>query len=283
MKRLLIIVAALIIIVNVAVYAHVAYNRSGEPQIITLTENELALPYRYYRAKKENSGLKLSMEWRASDFDDSIYYWHSAHSLKLSEEKLAELGFQAPEDCVVTKSYRGGRDESRKAWIALEYDGPAYAKWSQQAEQALEKRFKKNSKGANAKRKKELVKEYENDLKRLKYYESHLILIDVALAKEDLLKQYADNQQVLIFAARIDNTSHCDKQNKVLGLSVWQLLPGDVNVPLQHREIFENLPGDSERGYQEPPRYEVDVAVGKLHEPWIMGVRRMESTPKQGF
>jgi hypothetical protein len=52
------------------------------------------------------------------------------------------------------------------------------------------------------------------------------------------------------------------------------LLVGTINIPLEHRAVFEPLE-DAQHGRnrnEQPPRYEVSLALGKRTEPWVIAV-----------
>ena len=59
--------------------------------------------------------------------------------------------------------------------------------------------------------------------------------------------------------------------------SITDLLVGTINVPLEHRAIFEPLEDTLLRRNQNrlAPRYRVRVAFGKRAEPWVIDVGEM--------
>lgn len=277
MKRLLLIAAILVVLTNAAVFARVAYNRSGEAKVITLTERELSLPYNFYRQKKENSGLSLEIQWQITEQELDREYYSSNRSYTVSPEVLEGLGFTAPEYCDGIKKELGGQDKSRKAWVLLQYDGSAHANEVAKRERYLAKRrFEIGDVKAEPEQKE--LERIAEQLEYVKHYQSRLYVANVALEKETLIESAAADPSSLLLAAEISNGSHCSNKKPVLSVYVSELLPSSINVPRRFHGFFEGLPeGDKSNGNR-LPRYEVEVAVGRLNEPWLVGVEGVIAT-----
>jgi Domain of unknown function (DUF4824) len=270
MKHLPIIAAALVIVSNIFVFAHVAYNRSGESKIITLTERELPLPFHYSHSQKDNSGLSLKIQTTAANPNANQYYWSDYHSLVVSKEKLQELSFTPPEKCDSGYKNIGGRDKSRQAWVALAYDGPTHTNYIATQEQLLEKRNQEIG-SVNAKPEQEELKNLAKRLDEVKNYHSRLYIIDASLDKKSLQQLYTANAESIIFAAEIFNSSTCHKNEKEYKITVSKILPPAINVPIQFHDLLSALP---ERELHMPARYQAKIAIGKLNEPWLVEIEK---------
>jgi hypothetical protein len=271
MKRLLIIAAVLVIITNAFIFARVAYNRGGELRTITLTERELSVPYNYFRDKSENSGLSFYIKWQTAAEDVTDYFYSSNRSLEVGPEKLKALGFSVPEDCGGIKVSRGGRDKSRKLWVVLEYDGPAYARDVETLEKHLARRTREIG-SVEAEKEQHELKRIEERLQAVKEYESRLYLVDVAPDKDKLWKLYGADPRNLIFAADVGNGSYCNNVQWELKIYISELLPSRINIPRRFHAALENLTGLESRDANHPPRYSATIAMGKLSEPWLLEV-----------
>ncbi|HVY92340.1 MAG TPA: DUF4824 family protein, partial [Bryobacteraceae bacterium] len=120
MKRSSLIAAALIVLVaNAFALVHAWRNRSGAVSAhIVLTERELPLSV---SAGEDDSSVELNLIWRSYDrpWNDSADW--------LGAAKLAELGFDthvSPSSAGAPEFYQ--RERPRRAFVALEYNGPAW-------------------------------------------------------------------------------------------------------------------------------------------------------------
>jgi len=125
MKRAsLLAAAAIVLVANMFALVHAWRNRSGSIETnITLTERELPLSY---NLNEDDTGVSLDLRWlglvRAS------FGWERP-ALWLDQKALQELGFDtsvAPSDDKAIEFYQ--RQRARRAFVALEYDGPAWRK-----------------------------------------------------------------------------------------------------------------------------------------------------------
>jgi hypothetical protein len=53
-------------------------------------------------------------------------------------------------------------------------------------------------------------------------------------------------------------------------------LPAAINVPRQYHAFFEQLPERLDRSAKQIPRYQAEIAFGKLNEPWLVGAGAVE-------
>ena len=120
MSRL--IVAALVLLLGIgSLFCAAAWNRGGDSQSIELTERELELPWTSENGRADaDAELRLMFRWQLRAEPQDARVW-------LSEVTLRALGFGsglpagAPEAALVY-----GRSLPRVAWVAFEYDGPAW-------------------------------------------------------------------------------------------------------------------------------------------------------------
>src|SRR5947208_1783831 len=122
MKRAsLLLAAAIVVVANAFALVHAWRNRSGPIQTdITLTERELPVSYRW---NEDESGVALDLRWLNPAW--ASFGWERA-ALWLDQKALQELGFEtsvAPSDEKAFEFYQ--RQRARRAFVALEYDGPA--------------------------------------------------------------------------------------------------------------------------------------------------------------
>jgi hypothetical protein len=278
--KILIAGLGIIIATNVVALAGVAYNRAGEPEAtIELTERELAMPYRY-RMLKENTGLGLRIKCRLEG--DSYYGYGNCNGMPkwFSREKLIELGFKLQpleEKESWRRHYAIEKELPRKAWIVLEYDGTAYQKALAKAEQELnaQQQLLDNNPGKEEFEKR--VKAARDKLEGEQLYFSRLFVIDAGPDKTKLRKNYPDNSRYLIMQATVRPTwsgNGKGKDGEWKG-RITRLLVNTINVPLEHRAIFEPLEDDQVSRNQNKltPRYQVSLAFGKRGEPWVIGVK----------
>ncbi len=120
MSRL--VVAALVLLIGIgSLLGAAAWNRGGDPQFIELTERELELPWTWENGRSDDDAeLRLAFRWQLRAEPQDARVW-------LSDVKLRALGFGtgvpagAPEAELVY-----GRSLPRVAWVAFEFDGPAW-------------------------------------------------------------------------------------------------------------------------------------------------------------
>ena len=239
----------LILASNAIALAGVWYNRSGEPQAqLQLSEREIQLPYDSWLRGEENSGLRLQLAWREAD---ATWSW-------LDEAKLRELGF-APSDL--------GRSAERPLWLVLELDGPSYRKQVERARVALA-----SAQAAVAVQPKDETLRQQRDQRRLELRHeqrqaTRLLLVDAGLDAEALRQAWPDRQRQVILAGRLTPYRYGDMPH----YSASVALESDrISVPKRYREAFAEWRLHT---YDEKrPKVQVEVAFGRRHEPWLIGV-----------
>ena len=126
----------------------------------------------------------------------------------------------------------------------------------------------------------EFEKRVEDAAKKLnseQHHNSRLFAIDAGLDKITLRNTYPDTSQYILMQALIRPAwSSNEKEEKWKG-TITGLLINTINIPLEHRALFEPLEAAQLRRNQnrQAPRYKVRVAFGKRAEPWVVAVEGM--------
>jgi hypothetical protein len=258
--RSLIFGAAVIVIANVFALAHCALNRMGPPDsVITLTESE----FYFYRAPSDDdSGVTLHLDWAREAYNFTSKRW-------LNRRKLEQLGFKSSMTANrpdIDDFYRWRR--SRIAFVAVEYNGPAWQKLHKDYEQIRA----------------EQEAQHENTFPEQNPYASHLVSIDADLNASSLRKRHPDGTSVLIVPALISVYAD-DKSPGGFGAYIDQL-DSSIHVPRpfsdQFRSLKQALAGSGSQSdgisaeHPTPtsamPTYKVQLHFGAFHEPWVTGV-----------
>lgn len=253
MKRPLWLGLGLILASNAVALAGVWYNRSGEPLAqLQLSERELSLASDALLSGQENSVLRVRLIWRHAGESSSLPW--------LNRAKLRALGF-APE--------RSGWRSARPVWVVLELDGPAYRQRLAAAEAAL-------SSAAEALRArpgdKALQHQYEERKRNLDHERqaaSRLLLVDAGLDPEALRLAWPDRTRQVILASRF--TPYLPQHGRGYGASIW-LEADKISIPELYRELLGQW--RQYRYDEKRPRVQVEVAFGRRHEPWVVGIRQ---------
>jgi len=113
---------AIVLVANAFALVHAWRNRSGPVKTdITLTERELPMSY---SLNEDDSGVSLDLRWLNPAWAWFEWKWPTGW---LDQKTLQELGFDtsvAPSDDKATEFYQ--RQRARRAFVAVEYDGPAW-------------------------------------------------------------------------------------------------------------------------------------------------------------
>ena len=252
MSRL--IVAALVLLIGIgSLLGAAAWNRGGDPQFIEVTERELELPWSWENGREDDDAeLRLAFRWQFRAEPQDARVW-------LSDVTLRGLGFGtgvpagAPEAELVY-----GRSLPRVAWVAFEYDGPAWRLIEQRRAMASPER---HSAGPGA--------------------ISRLVPVGAGLDPEVLRRRHAGGAAV-VMPAVVHMRYAMDPAQ---GPSVWgwvpRLVSNDVSVPYHLRERLRGLkrsggaPGANGAAPQSrmEPRYDVKLGVGRLGAVWVEDVR----------
>ena len=231
MRRLgLLVAGAIILVTNAVALIEVALNRAGAPvENIQLTERELPLDFR----EKEDTGVAVHLSWRRfSSVPDDVSW--------LNQTKLEELGF----DYAWAQRHPENPPSPRPAFVALEFDGPAWERWLKSAQQD---RVAKD--GA-----------------------SRLVPIDVAKTPEPLLQKYQDRGKYLIVRGVVQLSAWTFQAGGTPALprlqpNISELLPGSIHVPRPLSDTLGNLPTATPTA---SPRYTLTLSYGRSFEPWIV-------------
>jgi hypothetical protein len=224
------------LVVVCAFVAVSGWNRSSEPlQIITLTERELTLPHT--KPADDDPGVQLRINYSGRSEAIESRNW-------LTDDRLRALGFamQIPVGAPEAKAhYR--RAMRRVGWVVLEYDGSVW--------QEMERR-------------RALLPEY----KQIEFV-SRLVAIDSGPEFEPLLARYPTGHMIL---RAIFGLSYHEQTGPVIHGYIQQLVPNSITVPMRLRNQVEDL---TRQNVVDSPRYEVDVALGRLGIPYVRDIRRL--------
>jgi hypothetical protein len=243
---------ALVLLANAFALAHAARNRSGPPEAeLLLTERELI-----YYADPDDSGVALTLrwvDWGAPRYSSVVKPDELQARNWLNGAKLAELGFDTHVDPSSRDSYRFyNRQGARTAFVALEYDGPAWQSWIE-----LEDRIQKaeTETAGPAARPPAVDPQY-----------TRLVVIDAARGPALLRARYPDRARILIAPAiiRISLSSYFRPAQPVVLTGYIQEIPSVIHVPRPDSDAFRADP--------RPTRYQVRLRYGRFFEPSIVGV-----------
>jgi len=248
MKRAsLILAAAIVVIANVFALVHAERNRSDPAESdITLTERELGLSY---NPNDEDSGVSLNLRWT----DPGVpTYARQRTEVWLDQRALRELGFDTS---VVASDQRANefyqRQRPRRAFVALEYDGPAWRDVLARDDRELS--------GLPKSTQSEAVRQYS----------SRLVGVDADPDAARLRARHPDRSSVIIIPAvvriAIVPPFPNQKGSSLLSGSV-QEVPFEIHVPRPFSVAFQRLQ-DRNRA-----KYRVHIRYGASLEPWIVGV-----------
>ena len=255
MKRTALLFAiALILASNGIALIGVARNRAGEPTAtIELTERELPL----MNIGMENSGIDLNFTWFRT-------FPEPGAAGPLNRAQLEQIGFdfRFPAGTL-------GKDIAlmpRKAFVALEYQGPAWKQWLMRVE---EERQRTQSGAPRSPGIPILPSE--------PLLSTRLFAVDAAKSFSELRARYPDQSKHLIVQAVVrarveevrDGKTGMLVSNNCSGF-VSEILPAFVHVSLPHARILALL---KPRKAGEESRYFVTLQYGRNLEPWAAAVR----------
>ncbi len=241
---------AVILVANAAALIHAARNRSGTDSEVTLTSRELS-----YNHDPDDSGVDLQLRW--TNWDNRFFSQSESQDQSprtwLDVDKLQSLGF----DCSVAASDPKAaefytRQLPRPAFVALEYDGPAWRNW-----------LEANSQG----------KVYGTA--RLAF--SHLLPIDASRDPKALRARHPDRKSVLILPTiiRIWLRSPLSLPNRPTSparvTGQIEAFPATIHIPRPLSEDFRELPNATPFDRTEA-QYQVKLRYGVLFEPWVIQV-----------
>lgn len=259
---------AVILLGNAAVLARVAYNRTGEPEVWTFSEREFSRSWRYYhRRNSENSGITLHLSWQGAPTGslNDTGYRRLGRNVPVDRSQLEALGYATEYDCGFPSGRRPDRIE-RRVWVALELDGPAHRRHIAELERHLKEQTDEadTEPSKSEQRRLEVIRKRLDDLE---HRSSRLYAVDMALGEGALKQRYGEDGRYLILPAVVMPRYDCKEETSVY---IRRLFNTSIHVPKRHRATFERL---IERGSRDSTRpFEVTVAYGRLHEPWLQNI-----------
>ncbi len=293
-RTLLLAALGLIVLTNAALLTAAGRNRRAPRTAeLTLTERELTLPE---ARLDEGTGLALSLtmthqppgalrraaRWKRHDLDPVDYDW-------LGRAKLVELGFRIDLD----PGHPDAADHyshaiPRRVYLVLEHDGEAWGRWIAEREEQVRRLRGEAADGAADPLS---LADAEAVLAADRTMRSRLYPVDAGLDADALRRRYGDDPRHAIFAG-IVRPKIRRRQNEapVLTGEIFGLEVGRVHVSHMLRpSLADLLPKDTWRQVESrerreaengwptpvPARYRAVIAVGRRHEPWLVGVDRV--------
>lgn len=280
--RALLIGLALIVGTNAVVLAGVAYNRSGEPEaVLQLTERELRLRY-WSWPDNENSSIDVHLSWRIVPVDDPTHLGYVHGNLHwLQPAQLRELGFDVSGDMQSNEdAQRVSRQPSRRAWLVLEYDGPAYQASLEQARIALERATSLALANAGDDEFERRLKFAQANMEKEQRFDSRLFVVDVGLDPDALRTRYPDRRQYVVVRGRIGMSVQGPPERQRPVARIVDLDVDAIRVPYQYRETVEPLTRTPQATFYDrrEPRFRATVNFGQRFEPWIVDLKPMQAT-----
>jgi hypothetical protein len=282
--------AGVLLVTNLVALGGVWWNRQGTPDAtLQLSERELALPP-YWRplADREDSGVALQLEVRvasaafpAQPARWAMYGSYNREAAWLDEAALRALGFDLPHaDGVAPPTEHWHRQLPRHAFIALEFDGPAYRQHLQQGE-AWASWVRSASDEEIAKTLYSTRPSEEDITQRLREArdrDSRLFAIDADRDPEALRARHPDRSRVAIVGAKIRayyGSVQLGQPNRWQG-SIDEIDVIHLHVSTRWRDLIDQFV-DRRHDSGSPPRYTAQIAWGKKREPWIVDLQAAEA------
>ena len=249
MKRLLLAAAAVVCLTNVGALTLGALNRTGTADAeATLTERELRL---VHDSDSTATFLRIMFVQR---FDEAEW---------LTCPKLETLGVSCappPPGSDMGRWY--ARQPERPAYVALEFDGPAWQSY-RQAEKRRQEEARQTYKIAAPDTVDSLLDGY-----------SRLVAIDADSDAGVLRGRYPDRHRYLIVEARVSIYGRVAPDGKAptrLSGTITRVSPPVINVPKPFSSVFASMDASTYAPSAEhSPRYWVTLRYGRFHEPWIV-------------
>lgn len=273
--RALLIGVALIVVTNAVVLAGVAYNRSGEPEsVLRLTERELSIR-NWNWPENENSSIDLRLSWRVASGDTDGREWdYGLYWLK--DAQLRELGFDVVDDVDSDAGKeRVYKQPSRRAWLVLEYDGPAYQKALAIARKAAERAAARTQANPGDSELQERLNSARGEVRDLERFASRLFVVDAGRDAAALRKRYPDRQHYVVVGGRLDVVIGGPTEHDRMVAQVIEIDAGTIRVPNPYRAIVEPFVQDNRYSNREP-RFAATVNFGRRFEPWISDLKLLD-------
>jgi hypothetical protein len=275
MKPLFLAALGLLVVSNAFVLAHVALNRSGEPESeMLLTAREL----QYAGGSSDDSSVVLMLRWQntapeylvGTQIDDPGWF---------DAKKLEELGFDLSVPAGSPQAPRFYENlQSRQVYAALEFEGAAWEQWLARREVQLASDL---SYGPLVTMPDRISIESQTT--------SRLVAIDAARDPAALRRKYPDRKRVMILPAvvrakhetlRIKSAGAPARPEYLRG-AITRLAIESINVPAPLSRQFYGQQSYSAYTYDGKqvrivlPPYSALLRVGSKYEPWITDVKAL--------
>ena len=240
-------IPAAIVMIAVAAFVGAAqWNQSGDPVVtITLTERELELPYRN-AAEADDPGLRLRLRYEARYDPLDSRNW-------LPESRLREIGFSfhVPVGSPAAL-HTYDHVPARLVWVVFEYAGP---EWREIERRRALRAPEPEAPGAPR-----------------RAMQSRLVPVDAGVDLEALRRRYPAGHLIMRGTIGVAYIGP-DSGGPLLHGVLREVVPPTVAVPHHLKPLFEGLHPPITAGATEP-RYEVDLAIGRMGLPYVVGGRR---------
>lgn len=257
---------ALLVVTHAVVLAFAAVNRSDVHARLELGPREVDLPP--VSPNDEDSGLTLRLEVSETQ------PWNRGEPGWLGAEKLAELGFDTSVPVEGQEArHHYARMLARPVWLVLELGGPGFERWLAEQESQIE--WERDRRGAAAD-----LEWMWKKLERDRETASRLVVVDVGLDREPLVRRYPDPSRYAVVPGtvepyRIEPQRDGEPESGPPFLTGHvRVLPTSVHVPLTWRRPVLEAAEAAERARQSDapePDFEATVAFGRWGEPWLTG------------
>jgi hypothetical protein len=112
---------------------------------------------------------------------------------------------------------------------------------------------------------------YQHQLEQLRFSDSRLYAVAVAPDLNGLKASLQDSTEVHWFVpAQLSASGQCNDHQ----VTITRLLISDLHLPANQRDVLLGL-GQQRTAFGQqptPPRYAIDVTVGRRYEPWVRSV-----------
>jgi len=271
MKHPLLLAAiALLVVSNGWVLAHVAMNRSGQTDSETeLTARELS----YYGTRSDDSSVVLLLRWQ----NTAPEYAPQVEPGWFDGKKLEELGFDVSEPANSPGAERYYRNlRSRKVFVALEFDGPAWEQWLKDHEPQIREGTQYAPRIS-----------VEDRMEIERQTASRLVAIDVARDPAGLRRKYPDRTRVMILEGLVRAVREPDRPASAVAPARAAYVRGaisriaieSINVPeplssrLRGQSSYVPWTSDGNQVKIQPPPFAATLRAGSKYEPWIVDVK----------
>jgi hypothetical protein len=282
---------ALLVLINIMVFANVLRNRSGEPDaVVELTQREL--PFNSYQVanRKENTGVSLRVSWNQYPYYGKYFRGQNGSTQFdwFDKTKLEEIGFDCTEPLTDTDAaMHYGKLLPRKAYVVLEYEGKTWDERIDRERLSLSEVAERVKKGTAAdKDLKEAGEEYERVLNT----QSRLFAVDAGKDPAKLRLRYPDRSHFIIMAAKVRlhyklpyGNETAKKDMAKLEGSVEEILVNEIHVPKPMSTVLEKIVSTTGHHVSSVypyagvnkggPAYRVTLHYGNRYEPWVDGVK----------